>query len=47
MPVINEDKSIKMLKYSFPSNILSSVIEIYKKDLVIPAGNITEYGPVP
>ena len=46
-PLVSEDESIITLKYSFPSNKLSSVIEICKKALVSPAANVTEYGPEP
>ena len=46
-PLVSEDESIITLKYSFPSNKLSSVTEIWIKALVSPAANVTEYGPEP
>ena len=38
---------IMSVKFSFPSTILSSVIEILNGTRVCPAGNVTLYGPEP
>ena len=43
----SEDNVIVRLKFSMPSDILSSIIEIASEILVNPAGNVTVYGPQP
>ena len=44
-PVGSEDESIVSIKFSLPSNIISLFIGISNGTLVIPAGNVTVYGP--
>ena len=44
-PSGSKDGLIVTLKYSSPSNILSSVIEISNETLVRSAENVTLYGP--
>ena len=44
-PPGSEDGLIVRLKFSLPSNILSSVIEMLNVACVCPAGNVTLYGP--
>ena len=41
----SEDELIVSLKFSFPSNILSSVIRTSNVAVVSPAENMTLYGP--
>ena len=41
----NEEESIIRVKFSFPSNVLSSFIGIVSKAIVPPAVNVTLYGP--
>jgi len=36
---------IVRVKFSFPSNILSSIIGTSNGTLISPAGNVTVYGP--
>ena len=40
-----DDESIVRVNSSFPSKILSSVIELLNETLISPAGNITVNGP--
>jgi len=43
----SEDSSIVRVKSSSSSNMLSSVIGTSNGTLVVPAGNVTVYGPDP
>ena len=44
-PSDSKDELIVRVKFSFPSNILSSFIGILNITVVCPAGNMTVYGP--
>ena len=43
----SDDESIVSVKFSLPSNIVSSVIGTLNVAVVDPAGNVTVYGPEP
>ena len=40
-----DDASMVRLKFSFPSDVTSSIIGTSNVTLVLPAGNVTVYGP--
>ena len=42
---VGKDGSIVIVKFSLPSNTISSNIEILKGTIVSPAGIVTMYGP--
>ena len=44
-PLGNEERLILICISSLVSNILSSIIVILNEAVVIPAGNVTVYGP--